>query len=1380
MAINWSNTANENSENNRSVRVDAKNKFLDDYFKSKTLDSSFLNSIFGDDSESHLIIKELEEELKKWKESDVLLGKNEYDGIYIEKSDLSYFKIRLISEFNRLQSKRKDLENYLINDYELSSSEINKIENEIKSLSDKDLDKLINGKNERRVFLKKIFADKLPEIKYKWFFNKYLNFTNKSLIELDKIFNKDPELLKILQRLDSRDKRVLMTNSESNDFLYLIKSSYLSDEEKKKLILDYLPQVSFESAKKIWIIWDILEFKKKILIKYFGDKYSDEELKELLNDDKTFDTITIETSDLLENNSSILWNEDFLKLFADKYCSHNNTLLEEYLSKLDNNIDWFRKKIDNLSNVDWWLKFTIGSYLVIEKELVSDNKKKDDKTDIDTDNVNDNSNVSYIKIISDWSIDWIIKYYDLWTWKIIINSKVENETAYEPFLNFLKSGNDKLWIKSVKKCNILNKQEIDSLISKWIITESILNLDLVSETELDKIISEKEADLVRLKEDKGLEYSRQWLSWESLIDKINNDPDVIELQWVVRNTQETNLNFLKDELRNIDWWFDNYKFWVWTTFSTKKSNWESFYTIEYIDELTQGGIIRISDIYWNHYDDFHFIDFLKAFKDQWWFLTTDIKSFEEIFTKISSEDDKTKSWWDKFKFDEWSWSILKKSSNMENADDNTKIEYDYLVADSESWKWNELIKIHSINGNKVRVSAWECIDTDYTKEEKEADRTLEWKMKSEFSVSDTVEEMTVWELYSRIKKYKLKPRSLDENKDQIQEKIKKANIKWSIISRFLDNYSIKDILAGWKIWIDSITVYLKQTEDEHSARFANSVFWSFLPSELKNDLQTRLEWSQKKRQDEYIQKLKDVDSSDATSMIIGRLENKDSPEYKKEAWMIFMLEKYGVLYAKGLNSKKWTFLWYEAMWWKVWDKLYREKKLEAEENDVPFTEEQLLYVLMILQCNWKMKPKRRSRLHKDYNSFRNRWKEEEAKTWEIDASNRRTIKWRNEYVFWELIWWTYPNARGWYNKVIDKWWPMSILNEVPFVMLFSWIAYWYEESELDKWKDLVEKWKLIPIAQFLWNKSKMDLFNNTVLEVCKIIWTEKNNNMYSDAKVIFWTQKNVEWDKAKIERTKEFYKKYWKVLTNTLNMLHNTDVWEDSKYSDLIITHKDKVWNREWNQILKDYFKTFHGWLDFSFDKEEYMTDAFHSAWTFWMDPEKATIDALALASWPTLRQKNIAPILWNEVINGFRAKAVRSYNSEEDKKKAIQHILRWLITWILKNAWAGGLLDSYNKDTFLFSRLNDWWVYLGEVGIRNLTIENFKNKEANAESLLDKWVDQIIDFETNNKSYRKSSSHEIKNIKDEIPAITDVTKGETFKVLNDSKYLPSDYKKAA
>jgi hypothetical protein len=117
------------------------------------------------------------------------------------------------------------------------------------------------------------------------------------------------------------------------------------------------------------------------------------------------------------------------------------------------------------------------------------------------------------------------------------------------------------------------------------------------------------------------------------------------------------------------------------------------------------------------------------------------------------------------------------------------------------------------------------------------------------------------------------------------------------------------------------------------------------------------------------------------------------------------------------------------------------------------------------------------------------------------------------------------------------------------------------------------------------------------------------------------------------------------------------------------------------------------------------------------------------------------------------------------------------LITWILKNAWAWeGFMNAYNSNTWIFSRLNDWGVYLDEVWKQNLTIQDFKNNDISAKVLLDKWVDQIIDYENNGTPYRRWNSDVFWNIKNEIPNITDTIKEDTENVLNKSKYLPNDY----
>ncbi|USN58526.1 MAG: hypothetical protein H6767_09945 [Candidatus Peribacteria bacterium] len=71
-----------------------------------------------------------------------------------------------------------------------------------------------------------------------------------------------------------------------------------------------------------------------------------------------------------------------------------------------------------------------------------------------------------------------------------------------------------------------------------------------------------------------------------------------------------------------------------------------------------------------------------------------------------------------------------------------------------------------------------------------------------------------------------------------------------------------------------------------------------MPPELKTDLQSRVQSEERKRTDEYIEKLKALDSPEATAMIEKWLKNKDCPQHKLEAALLFMYKEYGSLYTK--------------------------------------------------------------------------------------------------------------------------------------------------------------------------------------------------------------------------------------------------------------------------------------------------------------------------------------------------------------------------------------------------------------------------------------------------------------------------------------------------
>jgi hypothetical protein len=80
-----------------------------------------------------------------------------------------------------------------------------------------------------------------------------------------------------------------------------------------------------------------------------------------------------------------------------------------------------------------------------------------------------------------------------------------------------------------------------------------------------------------------------------------------------------------------------------------------------------------------------------------------------------------------------------------------------------------------------------------------------------------------------------------------------------------------------------------------AANWADKVW---LPKDLKADMKTRIEQAQKKRGDEFFDRLKTVDSKDAIAMVKRIILDKNSPEAKREACLLFMAKSYGNLYTK--------------------------------------------------------------------------------------------------------------------------------------------------------------------------------------------------------------------------------------------------------------------------------------------------------------------------------------------------------------------------------------------------------------------------------------------------------------------------------------------------
>lgn len=497
--------------------------------------------------------------------------------------------------------------------------------------------------------------------------------------------------------------------------------------------------------------------------------------------------------------------------------------------------------------------------------------------------------------------------------------------------------------------------------------------------------------------------------------------------------------------------------------------------------------------------------------------------------------------------------------------------------------------------------------------------------------------------------------------------------------------------------------------------------------------------------EDYIKKLSSVDSPIATAIIWKRLMRKNTPPHKLEAWLFFMMENYWTLYTKNIYKYKWKFLWYEALWGTIWDKLFHEVKDKAAGLNIQFSEEVLVHSLLKKQCYWHWFKwiHRRSRIHKEYEWKWKAWLQKDNEKWKKDADSKRTIEWRIEWAMWELTTWTYPNAMWWFELIIWKWWPMDKMNKIPFIMLFSWLWYSINEKMADKFKNLMKAWLNIPAVRFISNISDIELFNRTVVELSKrlteVYWSKDKRYLYMHdrAKKILVNQKKWKNEVEQINAAANFFDDYWEILTRSMYML-NTWKNDELNYADkLIFLEKDE------NPTFNEYFNTFRVFIDreVNYGEASYMTDWFKQAWLSWYYLQKFTVDVLKYRNWG-----NFASNVWNdalfEVEREFLAIPNRNYwwgkkNDKEVKSMLIRDNLRQFIAWILINHSSDAkVLESINMPWSHFSRIFDrYWVNLTEFNKNNINAwELISWKNVIAEKILDRYVSNAFDWKDHSK----------------------------------------------
>ncbi len=1331
-------------------------------------------------------------------------------GIDYDKINLYSVRRKFLSSIIKQNTQKVQLKNIFLKEYEIGNTLI--LEDKIKNSSGSLREKMLEDSDERKKFLQEAYAHKkVPKKK-----NLLKDLEDLKLGKNYKKFNEEQKnaLATFLKRVGfSADPTIEVNIHDIGD---LFSSGIFSEKDKAEILKAFVPVITLKEAVDMKLISRKTADKYKITLFL---EHIDSDLKKQLQWKKELQ-VELENMfhELQDSNLFISTDKINVKKHIDILLEHK--WYEAFLwniKEVSGKLQWYAK-IKSLSDfkeilsqqkwVEWADRFDVGNYIVFNHWKTSEYPEWE---------------LSFMKIEDiPWGDAGQINLLHKGKGKLDYRSKISHKDNFDHFIERVGTGLQK-W--SIEWVEIITETEILKRTKSWKI-DTISAIGWVPEKEVEgKIVAEKKQIQKKTQELKTrLKATEKYKSffacekdWDPDTDECNHrDNEINAERWLdeavwndkdwdssaekslkkIESYEETNINTILKWDGNYQWIDvldpagEKYGFKLGTTFVVDGDH---YFTITELDPLQR--TLKLENPWWGKEPQMSFDAFLEWFRAKK--TVKRVWESQDLYNLLDTMTSHDEKWWKWYKINGKS-QLTKK---VGSKDKEEELAFDYLVSTSSK----ELLKIHKVVGDRIIVSTWEV------KDKKKYDKK-EWEEKKvgEIFVSGGPKyTVTAGFLEGWIKRHKMIPRSLEEWKIQAQKReeyIKDTqwakDKKWNPVdgrhagmwNKLFSNYSIGEVLMWGKMFLDSFEKYLKEWNEEHAAIVAYKVFWKHLPDEVKNDLLSRMEGSQKKRLDEYVQKLKDIDSPIATKLILKRLLDKNTPEYKKEAGLEFMLMKYGSLYSKAwwLIHYTGTYLWYRAFGWEVWDKFFMEQQKDAADRDVNFTEEDLMYAFIKKQCkdDGFKGIKRRSRLHKEVKALRGKWKEDEKKTWLNDAGEPRTIQWRIDVAMGEFFGGTRANGVGWIEAVINKWWELHEMNIMPFVMAFSGIGYLMDQDILDAAKNLPDSSKLLSLMRMLSLKSDMDLVNDTILELSKKIWKERGDpKMYARALELHWKIHD-SWNiQGRMDAVIKFYKtevwewenrtSYWELLTNSMYMVNNGDTTEKSKFNSMVYLEKDS------NKTLGKFYDKMHGYAEGSanFDKNpDMIIDSFQWTGISWLNLKKATRQLINMQAWGWFYKTEAWPEMWREIHSEFEAILEREYlwdteeEKEANKKRDLVYKLKEFIAGVSLSSWMKeyGMLEYNRRWSTTSTYLNKWWINLHKISSEyGITADRIANSN-------DEWVNTVISDIADDMIHGIDKSAEvdeyIKNYRNPIKTVED----HTTEAANDVIWEDYYWEKAA
>jgi len=1304
-------------EKKQKDEKDVYNELIHWFWKTylSTLDDTEKNSLTRDIMTGTVIAgTDIETHLKKY-----IASNPEYTGLDISKINIYQLRNKLAGAFASRKNNEELIKWAILWDFEISPDEYNtKVKSKVEWLSDTQINILLKSDWKQKELLdQNLWREVLPK-------------NQVSILETIS----ESESAKRLNRMSQEDRVTVLAIFEKAkyqkvlndiDIQILIDTKYFWDWEIKELVRNFIPHISLQKAIDLWFI--NLAAAETVRNTYI-DTYASENGITLDATTKTEIQKWLDLTDALISTDDLsisAW--DHKKLAKDVWFHNFERDLRENKEKIQeelrkNGPASFTLMKEAISSL--WKANLIGFEKLHEWSVLEFNTTKDGE-----------ETKQYTKIV------WVDDTTKSFSFRNIgtdaVNLTAKSETQRMDYVNFVENLRS-----SSSKIHVYTQSDLDTSIKSWSIKTA--SLQSFSDNDFSGAENKQKRDVIR------------WKQIEQVQDEIEGLKQELELQ-PSSNLTKARLWEKEKQLMDLQLWSD-----ISAEYAAEKATFfelldklneadpdgKSIWFEKWIFIETENNAFRIDGLdienekvvlngLKSNSEPLDFSDFLKAFKSQKAKRYLWLDSVESFVKRISEQDG-----WNKIESgSKW---LVEKDIDYKWQKDKQPIEY---LTSKES---DVLVKVVSIWNGQVEIQRWEQEDT---KEKKWKDEEEVKKLKIKWA---EVESYTLNEFARFIESEKLIPdwklgkNWLEVEPDDPHNERNNGATFWGTMWKIFINgrMSFAELAAWWKMIPELVEEYWKKGSDIKSAKAALAM-WKFLPKQMRDELLVKIEKAEWESMEKALEDLWKIDSPEAVGRIKGWLLDKNTPEYNKEAWLLWMLQKYGHLTSKWpMYPFRWKFLWYEAFGGRKNDALYLEIKQELEDDGQNFSEEFLMWMLLKRQCKTGGYNgiKRRWRLHKEFEWKFKAWMEEEFEKWYKDASTKRTASKMVKEWMGEALWGTTTNALWWMKKAVERWWSLEDMMEISFSLLFSWAVFDMDQASYLKAKWLWDgEWQPIISQRMMSSKDEMNLFNRTVLALSQQIW-EAYPNKYSGiskrAQDIFDESKaRSKSEKERLEAAQEFWHDYGKPLSRALNISMQPD--GDTSITDTIIKRKQDI------PPFKEYYEKVKWYVEETDNvfKENFVEDAIWDTGVFGLNTYKISKKFLEISQWGTFKKWTAGERVWKrmrEDINSTPSKILEAnaeLNSVENRAAQKSYLavqLKEISAWLLAaHGWNQTALWALNNNTSLiWSELNKWGINM-KSDLWEFSAEAIKNWDKNnffysvAEKIISGWTSEEYTWET-------------------------------------------------